>query len=184
MDICVFAATSDLLAPEFYEAAEALGKLIGRNACRLVYGGGMSGLMGACARGVIAADGKLLGVSPNYFNEPGVLYTESGDFVFTDTMRERKQYMDDHSEAVILLPGGIGSMDEFFEILTLKHLGRSRKPIAILNTLHYYDPLLLFLNQAAKMKFMGEDVLEEFRVCDTPEAAIEHVLNSPHSAAE
>ena len=124
MRICIFGASGRELDERYYTEAEALGELIGRNGDSIVFGGGAEGLMGACARGVHSAGGGIIGIAPRFFDEPGILYDKCSRMIFTETMRERKQAMQDNSDACIVLPGGIGTLEEFFELLTLKQLGR------------------------------------------------------------
>lgn len=176
MNICVYGASSDRLDSIFYEEAEKLGQLIAESGSTLVFGGGKTGLMGACARGVRRAGGRIIGISPEFFNEPGILDEDCDEFYFTETMRERKQLMEEKSEAFIALPGGIGSYEEFFEILTLKQLGRHGKPIALLSTADFYAPFYAMLEHTAKLGFMSESCLEIFRLCKSPKDALDHVL--------
>ena len=123
MNICVFGASADKLDPAYFAAAEELGALLHALGHRLIYGGGKDGLMGACARGVIRAGGRPLGIAPRFFDEPGILDHEGAELLFTETMAERKSLMLESAEAFIALPGGIGTLDEFFEALTLRQLG-------------------------------------------------------------
>ena len=175
MNICVYAASSNALAPTFYDAAERLGRLLAEGGHTLVFGGGADGLMGACARGARQAGGHRIGVAPRFFDEPGILLKQDIDLVFTDTMAQRKAEMARLSDAFIALPGGIGTYEEFFETLTLKQLGRHRKPMALLSTLDYYAPFEALLRHTAREGFMSEAVLSLFAVCRTPEEALAHV---------
>lgn len=175
MNICVYAASSDTVAPAYLDAAQHLGFLLGARGHTLVFGGGQNGLMGACARGAASAGGDILGVAPRFFDEPGVLFPGCTRFLFTETMRERKQIMEEQSEAFLILPGGIGTFEEFFETLTLKQLGRHQKPMALLNTLGYYDAMLRLLEQAAADGFMSQNCLRLFGVCSSPEEALAHI---------
>lgn len=176
MNICVYGASSDRLDSIYFEEAEKLGRLIAENGCTLVFGGGRTGLMGACAQGVRKAGGRIIGISPKFFDEPGILDESCDEFYFTGTMRERKQLMEEKSDAFIALPGGIGSYEEFFEILTLKQLGRHAKPIALLSTADYYAPFYAMLEHTARLGFMSDSCLGIFRLCRSPEEALEHVL--------
>lgn len=176
MNICVYGASSDRLDSLYFSEAEKLGRLMAQRGCSLVFGGGQTGLMGACARGVRQGGGRIIGISPRFFDEPGILDQGCDEFYFTETMRERKQLMEEKSDAFIALPGGIGSYEEFFEILTLKQLGRHAKPIALLSTLDYYAPFMEMLRHTAREGFMSESCLDIFRLCASPEEALEHVL--------
>ena len=172
MDICVFGASSDAIDPAFFTAAGQLGRLIARGGHRLIFGGGREGLMGACARGALAEGGRVLGIAPRFFDEPGVLMKEDCDFVFTETMSERKRLMEERAGAFIALPGGIGTYEEFFEALTLRQLGRHDKPMALLNTLGFYTPFAALLESTAAQGFMSREVLSLSALCATPEQAL------------
>ena len=177
MKICIFGASGSKLDPRYYDAARELGALMAAGGHTLVFGGGAQGLMGACAEGAFVGAGEIVGIAPRFFDEPGVLFQHCTRFLYTETMRERKALMEEECEAFIVLPGGIGTFEEFLETLTLKQLGRHAKPIAVLNTLGYYDDLLHFLEKAADGRFMSRRCLDLFRLCDTPEEALCHVLH-------
>ena len=183
MNICVFGASSDRIDPRYGEAAYELGTHIAEAGHRLVFGGGRGGLMGACARGVLDRGGRPLGVAPRFFDEPGILMKEDCDFVFTETMSERKRAMEDAADAFIALPGGIGTYEELFEALTLRQLGRHSKPMALLNTLGYFDELAALLGSCAEKGFMSGDVLTLFAVCPDPADALAHVCRPAEEAA-
>ena len=175
MDICIYGASSSRLDPVYYADAEKLGRLIAENGHGLVFGGGREGLMGAAARGAHSAGGKIVGIAPKFFDEPGILYEHCTEFVYTETMRERKALMEERSDACIVLPGGIGTFEEFFEILTLKQLGQSDRAIVMLNTADYYAPLQALLESTAERKFMSGDCLKLYAVADTPEKALDYI---------
>lgn len=172
MNICVFGASSNDLEQAYYTAAQALGRVLAAAGHTLVFGGGAGGLMGACARGAGELEGSITGIAPRFFDEPGILYKERGELIFTETMAERKQLMEEKADAYIVLPGGIGTFEEFFEVLTLKQLGRHSKPMVMLNTLGYYDALVETLRKTAEAGFMSHRCLELFALCDSPEAAV------------
>jgi uncharacterized protein (TIGR00730 family) len=178
MNICIYGASSRKLAQEYYDAAEALGALMARQGHTLVFGGGKEGIMGAVARGAHAHGGKIIGIAPRFFDQPGILFADCTEFIYTDTMRERKALMEEHSEAFIVLPGGIGTYEEFFEMLTLKQLGRHNKPMVMLNTRGYYDPMAAMLQNTVDEGFMSADCLELYGVCNTPEEALDYILNA------
>lgn len=168
MNVCVYGAASQQIATEYLRAAHDLGKALAEQGCTLIFGGGDTGVMGACARGTRAAGGKLVGVAPRFFDQEGVLYPDCTEFHFTDTMRQRKELMENLSDAFIMAPGGIGTMEEFFEILTLRQLGRHNKPIYILNTLGYYNNLAALLETAVSQGFLEQQGLSLFKMYHEP----------------
>jgi uncharacterized protein (TIGR00730 family) len=178
MNICIYGASSRKLAQEYYDAAEALGALMAQQGHTLVFGGGQEGIMGAVARGAHAHGGKIIGIAPRFFDQPGILFADCTEFIYTDTMRERKALMEEHSEAFIVLPGGIGTYEEFFEMLTLKHLGRHNKPMVMLNTRGYYGPMAAMLQNTVDEGFMSADCMDLFGVCDSPADALDYVLTA------
>lgn len=175
MKICIYGASSSRLEQVYYSETEKLGALLAKQGHSLVFGGGREGLMGAMARGVHSEGGEIIGIAPKFFDEPGILYEHCTKLVYTETMRERKQKMEDMSDACIVLPGGIGTYEEFFETLTLKQLGRSERAIVIFNINGYYDDMLKLLEHTAKEGFMSENCLELFTLAATPEEAIEQI---------
>lgn len=169
MNICVFGASSEAIDPKYIEAGERLGKSMESKGHSLVFGGGATGLMGAVVRGITEKGGTSIGVAPTFFDKPGVLFEKCTEFYFTETMRERKELMDQKSEAFIMTPGGIGTMEEFFEIFTLRQLRRHDKPIGILNTGGYYDELIQMLIHTAEQGFMEMKCMDTLCVSDDPE---------------
>ena len=163
MNICVFGAASNAIEGSYLKTVEEFGAELAKRGHGLVFGGGATGLMGAVARGVAGAGGFLLGVAPHFFNTEGVLYQNCTEFIYTDTMRERKQAMEDRSDAVVMVPGGIGTFEEFFEMLTLKQLGRNNKPIAVFNVNGYFDEMEAMLQKAAREQFMSGGTLALYR---------------------
>ena len=176
MKICVFGASSSRLDSVYYREAEAMGRLLAEAGHSVVFGGGADGLMGACARGAKAAGGRLIGIAPRMFNEPGILLPECDELILTDTMAARKEQLFAESEAFLALPGGIGTMDEFFEAITLRQLGLLRGAIVLLNTRGFFTPLVAYLTQMAEQGFMSRNCLGLMRLCDTPEEALEALV--------
>ena len=164
MNICVYGASSNDIDKSFITAAENLGKKMAERSHTLVYGAGANGVMGGVARGVTAGGGKVVGIVPRFFNVDGILYDKCDELVHTHTMRERKQLMEERSDAFIMAPGGIGTFDEFFEMLTLKQLSRHTKAIAVFNVNGYYDGLIGFMKNAVHEKFMKPECLSLFSV--------------------
>lgn len=133
--------------------------------------------MGAAARGVDAHHGYILGIAPTFFDQPGVLYEHCSEFIFTETMRERKKLLEERSEATIVAPGGIGTYEEFFEILTLKSLRRLNRPIVLYNIEGYYDIIKELLEQTADRAFMDRENLKLCEFMDDPEEILDYIEN-------
>ena len=176
MNICVYCASSDQISPEFFDAARELGALIAKSGHTLIFGGGSGGLMGAVGKGALENGGHVIGIAPKFFDEPGVLMKNEAEFIFTETMSERKSIMEEMADAFIALPGGIGTFEEFFEVLTLKQLGRHSKSISLLNTKDYYDDFNAMLAHTAKRGFMSVACLDLYKLCQTPQEALEHAM--------
>lgn len=178
MKICVYGASSSKLREEYYSAATQLGRLIAQGGHSLVFGGGQGGLMGACAAGAFEQGGEIIGIAPRFFDEPGILFQGCTRFIYTQTMRERKQAMEQEAEAFIAMPGGIGTFEEFFEIFTLKQLGQHTKPIVLLNTLGYFEPMLSMLEKSVEAQFMSRSCLKLISCCQSPQEALEQALHA------
>ena len=177
MNICVYGASSDAIDKRYLDAGEALGEEMAKRGHTLVFGGGAHGLMGAVARGVTKGGGKIIGIAPSFFNVDGVLYEKCDEFHYPETMRERKKLMEEMSDAFIMTPGGIGTYEEFFEILTLKQLERHPKAIAALNTLGYYDPMKTMLNLTCEKGFMKPATLELYKTFTSPTEILDYIEN-------
>lgn len=175
MNICVYGASSKSIDAQFTGAGHALGYLLAQHGYGLVFGGGDNGMMGAVARGAHDGGGRIIGIAPRFFNVDGVLYPHCDELIYTETMRERKQKMEDLSGAFIVSPGGIGTFEEFFEILTLKQLGRTKKPLVILNTAGYYDDMLNMMRHTVESNFMSAQTFDLIAVVNTPEQAIDYI---------
>ena len=181
MKICVFGAASPTIDPRYIEAVEKMGREMAKRGHSLVFGGGGNGLMGAAARGVRDGGGKIVGVIPKFFDEESVeaICDFCDELIFTESMRERKQIMEDSCDAFIVVPGGIGTFEEFFEVLTLKQLCRHNKPIAIYNIMGYYNELHETMNSAIAKNFIrgncsdlyviSDDLEKVFECVETPE---------------
>lgn len=124
-------------------------------------------------------DGYLLGVVPSFFKEANseVSYTHCSEYIYTDTMRERKRQMEENCDAFIITPGGIGTLDEFFEILTLKQLGRHNKAIAIYNINGFYDGLDRMMTKSIEEKFITDDCKDLYTVFTNPDEMLDYILN-------
>jgi uncharacterized protein (TIGR00730 family) len=177
MNICLYGASSNEIDKSYIEKTEILGEKIGKRGHNLVYGGGANGLMGAAARGVVKGCGNVIGIAPSFFNVDGVLFQECAEFVYTETMRERKQIMEERADAFVVVPGGPGTFDEFFEILTLKQLGKHKKPVAIFNINGYYDSLVKMLQNAVEQKFMTAECKELAPVFENEDELLDYLEN-------
>lgn len=181
MKICVYGASSKTIDKKYVLAVEALGELLAKRGHSLVFGGGATGCMGAAARGVKRGGGKeILGIAPGFFNVDGILSPDCTDFIYTNDMRERKGLFEEKSDAFIITPGGIGTYDEFFEILTQKQLGQLKKPIAIYNIDGFFAPLLALLNQCVEGDFMNSASMQLFKVFSSAEEMFSYLENYVH----
>ena len=175
MNICVYGASSKTIDAKFTEEGYRLGIALAKRGHGLIFGGGDNGMMGAVARGAHDGGAHIIGIAPSFFNVDGILYPFTDDFIYTDTMRQRKQKMEDLSGAFIVSPGGIGTFEEFFEILTLKQLAQTDKPLIILNTAGYYDALLSMLRYACDTDFMTESTLDLIHITDSIDEALDYI---------
>lgn len=139
--VCVFCASSDAVDPRYRAVAAELGTAVAANGWRLVYGGGAIGLMGEVARAALAAGGHVTGIIPHRLASREIALDEVTELIRTDTMRERKAVMDERSDAFVVLPGGIGTLEELVEIVTLRQLGYHDRPIVVIDPDGYWDPL-------------------------------------------
>ncbi len=177
MRICIFGASGTQLDDIYIKETEALGRTLAQRGHSLIFGGGKNGLMGAAARGFTAGGGRIVGVAPPFFKDAGVQYDLCDEFVYPDSMRDRKKYMEDNADAFIVVPGGIGTYEEFFEVLTLKQLARMSKPIAVFNINGFYDSLYRLIADNTENGFIRRQTVELFRMCDTAEQAVDCVEN-------
>ena len=178
MNICVYGSLSEEISEDYKRKSEDFGEILAKKGYGLIFGAGKFGLMGAVSRGALRGNCKdVIGVVPEFFKEEDVLADYCTELVFTDTMRNRKRYMEDHSGAFVMLPGGIGTYDEFFEIITLKQLGRHKKPIIIYNMNGFFNPMLKMLENAIKQDFMTNHVLNLFTLCNCAEEVFCEIEN-------
>lgn len=169
MKICVYCASSTKINTAFFKATEVLAKELVKEQVQVVYGGGGVGLMGQLADTVLAEGGEIQGVMPQFMNEVEWGHKGVVDFIYTQTMHERKAKLINGVDAVIALAGGTGTLEELLEAITLKKLGLFTKPIIILNTNGYYDPLKEMLERCAEERFMRVQHLEMWSFVEKPE---------------
>ncbi len=171
--VCVYCGSRDGNNPAYAAAADALGHGLAVRGWRLVYGAGDVGLMGRVARGAQAAGGDTFGVIPTHLLQREVGKRDLGTFIITETMHERKKVMFMNADAVVVLPGGAGSLDELMEVLTWAQLGLHAKPIVLLNTDGYWNPLLTLLQHVVDEGFADASLLSLFTVRDDVEDALD-----------
>ena len=177
--ICVFCSSSNSIDDVYFETATDLGHRIGQLGLDLVYGGASIGLMGAIARATHEKGGRVLGVIPEFFRDKdkNFEYSKADELIIVETMRIRKAVMDERADAFIALPGGIGTLEEVIEILSMKQLGLTEKPLVFVNTNNFYDGLISNLRKMVSLKFVKSSTLELFAVCPDPSSALEFILS-------
>ncbi len=152
--VCVYCGSSDDVPAVYYQAAEALGRALARRGQRLVYGGGSTGLMGAVADAVLQQGGEVIGIIPEHFYTPQLTHHRLQRLEVVPDMHTRKARMAELADAFIALPGGYGTLEEFFEIITWAQIGLHRKPIGLFNFQGYYTHLLAFVHHAQQEGFI------------------------------
>lgn len=176
MNICMYGSASNDIDKKYIDATETLACELAKRGHSLVFGGGANGLMGAAARGFHSQGAKITGVVPTFFNVDGILY-DNCEMIYTDTMRQRKQKMDDLAQGFITTPGGIGTYEEFFEIITLKQLGQSKKPLVLFNIDGYFEPLRSMLLKCVEGGFMPMKTVELCYFADDIDDIISYIEN-------
>lgn len=166
--VAVFCGARHGARPEYTAAARELGAELAARDLTLVYGGGHVGLMGVVADACLAAGGKVIGVIPQFMVERELAMQGLTELHVTDSMHSRKALMAEHADAFIALPGGFGTLDELFEILTWRQIGLHDKPIGLLNTQRYYSSLLSFIARAVEDGFVGQMESTFLQLQDTP----------------
>ena len=179
MKICVFGAASNRIDEKYENDCRALAESLAKCGHDLVFGAGGEGLMGAAARGFKDGGAKLHGVIPQFFIDCGYegVFKELDELTLTETMAERKKMMEDEADAFVITPGGIGTFEEFFEVLTLKQLGRHKKPIAVYNSYGYFDGLEKFIDGIVEKNFVNKECKTLYKVLNTSAEVIEYIEN-------
>ncbi len=166
--ICVFCGSQPGVNSAYAEAAREMGRLLAQNDITLIFGGGMTGIMGILADAVLIAGGQAVGVIPDSMNVPKVVHEGITELIVTPDMHTRKAKMVAMSDGFIALPGGFGTLDELFETLTLSQLGYEPKPIGILNVAGYYTPLVELIEHAIQAGFVNPRYRDVFTLQKTP----------------
>ncbi|MHB1948061.1 MAG: LOG family protein [Gammaproteobacteria bacterium] len=175
--LCVFCGANRGARQEYVDAANHLARLLASANIGLVYGGARVGLMGQLADSMLHFGGEVIGVMPNFIAEKEIAHEDITELHLVDTMHERKALMTDLSDGFIMLPGGTGTLDEFFEIMTWNQIGLHKKPYGILNTENYFDHLLKFLDHTTSENFLKPMYRNMVLVENTPEKLLEAFLN-------
>lgn len=178
-NVCVYCGSSSKVDEKYKEAATNLGKFIANEGWGIVYGGGRVGLMGLVADSALENGASVIGIIPEHIQEREVQHNNLTELHVVDTMHVRKQMMVDKSEAFVVLAGGLGTLDELFELLTWKQLGLHDRPIVIVNVDGYWTQMLEAMNHIATEGFMREDDLNLFVVVDAVEDVVEALKNAP-----
>lgn len=164
--VCVFCGSREGAKPDYMSAATALGDALAEAGLRLVYGAGDVGLMGAVARAAQQSGGETFGVIPGHLVDMEVGKRDLTSYIVTETMHERKKVMFMNSDVIVMLPGGAGSLDEFFEVLTWRQLGLHQKPLFLLNIDGYWTPLVALVDHVISQGFADESLHGFFKIVD------------------
>ncbi|OPD19959.1 LOG family protein YvdD [Clostridium botulinum] len=175
--ICVYSGSNLGLRSEYKESAKLLGKILAENKIELVYGGSRIGLMGEISNEVLRNNGKVIGVMPKGLFSGEMVHENLTKLIEVENMHERKQTMAELSDGFIALPGGLGTFEELFEVLSWAQLGIHKKPIGILNISNFFDPLLHMIRNACTEGFMNESNIKLISVSDTPSELIKQMKN-------
>ncbi len=175
--IVVFCGSSEGTNSEYVEQGYVLGKTLAKHAITLVYGGAKIGVMGAVAKGALDASGKVIGVIPDFLKIREVFHSQLTELIITQNMHERKLKMHELSDGIIMLPGGYGTLEEFFEMLTWGQLGLHQFPIGVLNTDGFYDELLVMLRKMVTQGFVKQENYDMILVDDSVGGLLQQMEN-------
>lgn len=179
--VCVFCGSNPGRGDDYTKAAKALGQVIASMNLGLVYGGASVGTMGVIADTVLDGGGEVLGVMPRFLVEKEIAHKRLSDLIIVDSMHERKRLMVELSDGFIALPGGLGTLEEFFEALTWAQLGMHTKPCGLLNVRQYYRWLVKFLDQTVAERFVGAEHRSMILIEESPKTLLEkfHSYKAP-----
>ena len=176
--VCVFCALSSKLNPVYLDSAYRCGEILAEEGINIIYGGGGRGSMGYVANGALSRNSKVIGIIPKFMVDLEWAHSGLSELIIVNSMSERKSKMLQMSDAVLVLPGGSGTLEELFETISLKRLGMYLKPIIILNTNNYYDPLIKLLESSIKENFMDEKHSGMWKIIESPEEIMEAIKSS------
>lgn len=176
LHLCVFCSSSNLVPKLYREDATALADRMAEEGISLIYGGGSVGLMGILADRILSRGGKVIGVIPGFLRTEELAHEGLTEMIITESMHERKTEMSRRADAFAILPGGFGTMDEFFEILTWKQLGLHSRPIVVANTGGWFDPILAYFRLAESQRMVSRGNLGLIDVVDSGEKVVDVLL--------
>jgi uncharacterized protein (TIGR00730 family) len=182
--ICVYCASGPGTNPAFMEAAKSFGRILAENGIRLVYGGGSVGLMGALAESVLAHGGAVTGVIPDFLVNREHMLVSVQERIITRDMHERKRVMFERADAFVALPGGVGTLEELVEQMTWAQLGRHKKPILILNTARFWDPLCALLDHMEELEFIRRGMTVKYLVAERVEDILPRLVEAAQAVSE
>lgn len=155
--VCVYCGSSNVIAKPYLEAARAMGRVLAQRGLALIYGGGSTGMMGALADTALEGGAQVIGILPQIFDTPVLAHPSLSEMRITDSMHTRKAMMIEAADGFIALPGGLGTFEELFEVLTWAQIGLHSKPVGLLNVRAYFDPLLALIDHARAEGFMYDE---------------------------
>ena len=172
MHVCIYGSAIESIDEVYREEGFKLGKELAKKGHSIVFGGGSEGMMGAAANGAFEEGGEIYGIAPVWMKNFEGIFKECDKFIYTKSMDERKNLFLEKSDAFIITPGGIGTLDEFFEVWTLKKLKQHNKPIIVFNINNFFDEMFNMINEMAKKEFIPSEALELYKIANTIEEAI------------
>lgn len=172
--IAVFCGAREV-APDYFAVARATGQAIGQSGATLIYGAGDCGLMGAVSNAALAHGGQVIGVMPTFMDQISVINTAAHQTILTADMHDRKSWMEGHADAFIVLPGGLGTLDELITVMTTRQLGQHQKPIVLLDPTDYYEPLMHVFTHMIRHNFVHPEVTPMPVRAHTATEALTHI---------
>ncbi|WP_421781000.1 TIGR00730 family Rossman fold protein [Kiloniella litopenaei] len=182
--LCVYCGSSNMVSDKHLAKAHQLGRLAAENNIKIVYGGGRVGSMGRVADGALAHNGTVTGIIPQYLDKLEVAHKEVNELIVVDSMHTRKMTMFEQSDAFCILPGGLGTLDEFFEIATWKQLGMHDKPLIVVNLENFWDPLLNLINHQISAGYLRQDPDNIYSVVNSIEEIFTQLESMPRTSIE
>lgn len=176
--LCVYCGSRDGATPGYARIAREIGKIMAQRNIKLIYGGGSVGMMGHMARTVIAEGGHVVGIIPGHLDSREVTYEQCSELHVVNSMHERKKMMFDLADGFLVLPGGVGTLEEMVEVGTWRQLRLHEKPIVVLNVSGFWRPLIQMFNQMVQQKFAGNELQDIFKIVNTVEEVMDAFDNA------